>query len=154
MEFFLDTAEFWIFLTLLGVGYVAGRSAESKHYASIHAREETHLATPVITGKTIADPRPVASSALATGSVVIAIDYYKRFLMGLRNLVGGEAGAYASLIDRARREALLRMRESQPDADLFLNFRMQTATLFHGRGKNPSSIEIVAYATAIRFDPS
>ncbi len=154
MELFVDSLELWIFLGLLTLGYVSGRSVEARHYADIRKREEKALAIPVITSKTLGDSRPIASSVLATGSVVVAIDYYKRFLMGLRNLVGGESAAYGSLIDRARREAALRMRESQPDADLFLNYRIQTATLFHGRGNNPASIEIVAYATAVRFRDS
>ena len=151
MDLALDTMELWLPLMLLALGYFAGRAAETRHYASIHEREKGYASVPIVTGKTLTDPRPVAAVTLATGSVVVSIDYYKRFLMGLRNIVGGEAKAYASLIDRARREALLRMRESQPEADLFLNFRMETATLYGGRAKSPGSVEIVAYATAIRF---
>ncbi len=151
MEIALDTMELWLPLVLLSFGYFAGRSAENRHYASIHARERQHVGVPVITARTLGEDRAIAASALATGSVVVSIDYYKRFLMGLRNIVGGEAKAYASLIDRARREAILRMRESQPEAELFLNLRMETATLYGGRAKSPGSVEIVAYATAIRF---
>jgi uncharacterized protein YbjQ (UPF0145 family) len=151
MEVFAETLELWLPLLLIVVGYTVGKVAEKRHYVSIHERERAHLRVPVVTSRTLDEGREVADAALATGSVVIAIDAYKRFLMGLRSLIGGEAKGYASLIDRARREALLRMRESAPEADLFLNFRMETTTLFSGRGKNPSSVEIIAYATAVRL---
>ncbi len=154
MEFFLDTIDVWFFLALLMVGYAAGRRAESKHYASIHSREKSLALIPVVTSRTLDDPREVLDRSLATGSVVVAIDYYKRFLMGLRTLIGGEAKGYSSLIDRARREALLRMRASAADADVFLNLRIQTATLQGGRGNAASSVEIIAYATAVRYADS
>ncbi len=153
-DLILASAQLWVPLLVLGLGYFAGRSAERTHYASIHAREESMPDVPLVTARTLHDDRPVAEANLVTGSVVVSIDAYKRFAMSLRNLVGGEARGYSSLIDRARREALLRMRESFPEADVFLNFRMETATLFSGRGKNPGSVEIVAYATAIRFADS
>jgi uncharacterized protein YbjQ (UPF0145 family) len=152
VEFFLQTFDLWAFAGLLGLGFVVGRANERRHYAHIHRREDELPPVPVITMRTVDDPRPVASVELATGSVVVAIDAYKRFQMSLRNFVGGEARSYSSLIDRARREAVLRMRESAGDADLFANFRIQTATLFGGRGSNPSSVEVIAYATAIRFE--
>ena len=34
-------------------------------------------------------PEQVESAALVHGSAVISIDYFKRFLAGLRNIVGG-----------------------------------------------------------------
>ena len=152
MEVFLQSFEIWFSLGLIALGYGVGRYNERRHYASIHEREAKARAVPVVTGRKVSDDQTVASAELAMGSVVIAIDAYKSLLMGIRNFVGGESAAYASLIDRARREAALRMRESRPDADAFVNYRIQTATLFHGRGKSASSIEIIAYATALRFE--
>lgn len=151
MGLLLDTIEIWLPLLLLAIGYVAGKAAEKRHYASIHEREREHLRVAVITSRTLDDQRAVADASLATGSVVVAIDTYKRLLMGLRGLIGGEARAYSSLIDRARREALLRMRESAPGADLFINFRIETTTLYGGRSGSPGAVEILAYATAIRL---
>ena len=99
----------------------------------------------------LSDPRPVAEVALATGSVVISVDYYKRFLMVFRNIFGGEIRSYASLIDRGRREALLRMKESSPSADMFLNCRIETSTISNGNGKATGTVEILAYGTAVIF---
>ncbi len=51
------------------------------------------------------------SPALVTTGVVIASDGVKRILGNLRNFVGGETKAYTRLLDRARREAILRLAE-------------------------------------------
>jgi len=149
-----ETIQLWAPALLLILGYFAGRGAERRHYKEIHRREEAALAVPMVTSRSVPPGRPVAEANLVIGSVVVSVDYYKRFLLGLRALVGGEARGYASLIDRARREAMLRLRESAPDADLFLNLRMETATLFGSRTNGTASVEVVAYATAVRFEGS
>lgn len=142
---------FWIFIGLLLLGYFAGRAAESKHYSSIKEREKKWAAIPASTSKALPEGIRVAESRLALGSTVISIDYFKRFLASLRMLFGGELSAYSSLIDRGRREALLRMKESTPDANMFVNCRIETATLYSGRGNGVSSVEVFAYATALRI---
>ena len=53
------------------------------------------------------------------------------------------------LLARARREALLRMKEQHPRASLYLNCRLETSTLSEGEPKAMTSIEIVAFATAV-----
>ena len=64
---------------------------------------------------------------------------------------GGEMKSYSSIIDRGRREAILRMKESCPDADLFLNCRLETSSISKGKGKVVGCAEVLAYATAVRF---
>ena len=56
-----------------------------------------------------------------------------------------------SLLDRAKREAILRMKQSCPDADLYLNCRLETSTIARGKKDNVACVEIVAYSTAIKF---
>lgn len=139
-------------IILLALGYLAGRFAEKRHYQSIRKRERKFLQTPAVTSKSLRDSRPVSDSRLAAGSVVVSVDYYKRFLMGFRKIFGGEILSYASLIDRGRREAILRMKESCPHADLFLNCRLETSTIYNGNGNATGSVEVVAYSTAVIFD--
>ncbi len=138
-------------LVLILVGFYAGRLAERNHYASIHKREDEFLSQPAVTTRTIEEGREVQSAELAVGSVVVSIDYFKRFLSGFRMVFGGELRAYASILDRGKREAILRMKESCPNADLYLNFRMETASISKGRRKAIGSVEVVAYSTAITF---
>ena len=139
-------------LGLLALGFVMGRIAETRHYRSIHQREENFVTVPTVSIKTVMDPRPVRACELAVGSVVISVDHYKRFLMGFRTIFGGEVRSYSSLLDRGRREALLRMKESCPGAGLFLNCRTETSTISNGKGNATGTVEILAYATAVRFD--
>jgi uncharacterized protein YbjQ (UPF0145 family) len=138
-------------LALILLGFFAGRLAERNHYTSIHKREDEFLSQPAATTRTIEEGREVQSAELAVGSVVVSVDYYKRFLSAFRMLFGGELRSYASVLDRGKREAILRMKESSPTADVYLNFRMETATISKGKRKAIGSVEIVAYSTAIKF---
>lgn len=142
--------ELLVFLVLLVIGLVFGRMAESNHYKRIKEREERYQKTPILTSRLLPEDRAVESTRLATGSVVIAVDFFKMFLASWRMFFGGEMRSYSSLIDRARREAILRMRESAPDADLFVNLRFETADI-SGKLKGTPNIELFAYATAVRF---
>ena len=143
---------FSIPLILLVLGYAAGKIAESRHYRRIREREQRHLKTPAVTWKTLVDERPVKSVRLAAGSVVVSVDYYKRFLTAFRRIFGGEIRAYAPLLDRGRREAILRMKESCPEADMFLNCRVETSTISSGSGKATGCVEVLAYGTAVGFE--
>lgn len=138
---------------LLVLSYITGKWIESRHYKSIRQREREFLTRPAVTVKTLADHRAVERATLAVGSVVVSVDYFKRFLSGFRMLFGGELGAYAPLLDRGKREAILRMKESCPDADLYLNCRLETAAISSGRKNTTGCVEIVAYSTAIKFKP-
>lgn len=140
-----------IILILTALGYFAGSWAEQKHYRSIEKREQAMLKVPVTTMKKIKLPRErIEKACLVTGSAVISVDYFKRLLASLRNIFGGTVASYESLLDRARREALLRMRESAPGASLFLNVRIETSTIGRYSAKrNIASLEAMAYGTAV-----
>ena len=145
-------------LILLALGLTFGRVAEQRHYRSIHRREKERITVPVTTEKRLCPrDRTILQTRLARGSVVVSVDHFKRFLAWMRGLFGGEIHAYGSLLDRARREARLRMLESCKDADFFLNFRMETSTISSSAGNAMGTVEVLAYATAVYFeqvDPS
>ena len=139
-------------LVLLVLGCFLDKLAEARHYRSLRLREASTSEQPALTLDAVPFARPVERVEIAAGSVVISIDYFKRFLASLRMLFGGEMSSYSSLIDRARREALLRMKESCTDADLFINTRLETATISRGKSDSIGCVEVVAYSTAIHFD--
>ena len=141
-----------IFIVLVALGYFFGRSIEKKHYKSILEREKEMLQMPTTSNKSIIgnDMEP-ARCSLVSGSVVISVDYFKRILAGLRNIFGGNVQSYETLVDRARREAVLRMKESCPDADYVLNLRLETSSIFKGKRKQVGSVEVLAYGTAVYF---
>ncbi|HEY1043530.1 MAG TPA: heavy metal-binding domain-containing protein [Telluria sp.] len=141
---------FWLLFIVLG--YVFGRAAESKHYRSIVQREQAWLHLPTTSSKNVLEPsRSVASSTLVSGSCVVAIDYFKRTVAALRSLVGGEVKSHETLIDRARREAVLRMKESCPGAHEIANLRIETSSISGNRPGSVGSVEVLAYGTAIYY---
>jgi uncharacterized protein YbjQ (UPF0145 family) len=144
--------ELVILLVLITIGYIAGTLAESNHYQSIKQRERRFLRLPAVTIKNAIDENAVVEKAqLVSGSVVISLDYFKRVLAGLRNLFGGEISSYETLLDRARREAILRMKEEARRADIILNVRIETSSIGQSanRSKTIGSIEALAYGTAV-----
>jgi len=141
-----------VFLILLIIGYFTGNYFEKRHYKSIQKRERETLHVPIMTFSAI---QPNAQDAqLFVGSVVISIDYFKWMSAALRNLVGGRIMVYESLLDRGRREALLRMKESAIvwGASQIVNVRLETATIGGRSGNNRGlgSVEVIAYGTGIR----
>jgi uncharacterized protein YbjQ (UPF0145 family) len=144
---------FVIFLALLSVGYFAGRIAESRHYRSIEARERELLNLPVVMMKNALDEhKGIAKVDLVSGNIVVSVDYFKRFLASLRNVFGGRVTSYESLLDRARREALLRMKETAKGADIIVNLRMETASISKGVKNTIGSVEVLVYGTAVTYD--
>ncbi len=143
-----------IFIVFLLVGYTVGTLAESRHYKSIEEREKKFLGLPLLTMKSVPGGNPPAEkSGLAYGSAVISVDYFKRFLASLRNIFGGRVLSYESLVDRARREAILRMEEMAVGADVILNVRIETSSIGKRANNRQSigSIEALAYGTAVTF---
>lgn len=145
-----------IFLGLLALGYAAGNWAEKRHYRSIMEREQATLNLPAVTLKSVEIPEhKIRSARLVYGSAVISVDYFKRVLAGLRNIFGGKVKSYESLIDRARREALLRMKAMAGDATVIVNVRIETAAIGkQSKRKNIGCLEAVAYGTALTVDAS
>lgn len=82
---------------------------------------------------------------------MVSVDRFKQLLAVLRNFFGGEVNSYASLIDRARREAVLRMKEQEPDADMIINLKLETMSISKGGGKQTGTVEVLAYGTAIQY---
>ncbi len=140
-----------IFLLLLALGYGFGRYAESKHYQSIIQREAEFRDIPAVTSKFPPLTKPPSDVELVTGSVVISVDYFKRFIAGLRNLIGGRVTAYESLLDRARREAILRMKEEARafDGYIIFNVKLETSSIHKGRKNGIGAVEVMAYGTVL-----
>ena len=145
--------DFIVFIVLMMLGYGFGTWAEKRHYKSIEEREAKYQNLPTIALK---QPLPqkgrVVKVKLASGNVVISVDYFKRFLAALRNIFGGRVSAYETLVDRARREATLRMKESCPGATQIINVRLETASISKNSKKGSiGSIEVFAYGTALTY---
>ena len=86
--------ELTILLVLLAVGFIFGTLLERSHYKSVIRREGALRSLPAIASKKLPEEFNPCETRLVAGNVVISIDYFKKFIAGLRNLVGGRVTSY------------------------------------------------------------
>lgn len=134
---------------LLTIGYIFGSAREQRHFQSIIQRQKTYSYLPTRTEK-IRDVSLYSDAQLVAGSVVIASDYFKNFVANLKGFFGGRLTTYESLMDRGRRESILRMKEKAVawGADEILEVRIESAAL------DAIGIEMFAYGTAVKRKPT
>jgi len=139
-------------LILVLVFMLIGKGMELHHFKKLEERERQYSNMIVTNLKTIPPQYAKAEPILVMGSAVIATDYFKVFAAGLRTLFGGEMKSYVSLMERARREAVLRMLEqaAQQGATAVWNIRYETSTTQGQQKKKPGGVEVLAYGTALK----
>lgn len=139
-----------IFAVLVCCGLIFGRASEHRHYRSISVRERNHAHLSATNTRLPACcENDIHHVELVCGSVVISIDYFKKIMAALNNIFGGQLTSYETLLDRARREAVLRLKESCPQADQIINLRIETSSISKGDNKQVGCVEILAYGTAV-----
>ena len=144
---------------LLAIAFCAGRRLERRHYASLQARENELRMLPAVTFRKIPSAWAVDGFGIVTGSVVVSVDYFKRFLAGLRTIVGGRVTSYETLLDRARREAILRCKEDarRRGYQAVVNLRLETTrvTRASNNSRATAGVEVLAFGTGLelRRDP-
>jgi len=151
----MEFLHFLSFLFLLLLGFIAGRVAERRHWRSIHQREEALKDLIVIADRNLPDKRRLAGGEMVTGSVVIGQDYYLGIAAAIKNLFGGSIRSYEGLFERARREAILRMKEDAraKGNKAIYNIKFTTMNIASRAGaeKNIVGVEVVAYGTAVTY---
>jgi len=142
-------------LIFLLAAYFVGSWIEKKHFVSIRERESALHGFPIVTFDTLPAEWNVSSAEMVTGSIVVSLDYFKRVIAGLRGLIGGRIKTYEPLLDRARRDAMLRMAESARELgyDAVFNVRLETSRLANARrnGNSIAGVEMLAFGTAVKF---
>ena len=140
-----------ITVVLVTLGYFFGRRAENKHFKSLIERESIMNKLPAMASR-IPPGDGEYDQVLVSGSVVIANDYFKSFVAGLRNLFGGKVRTYETLLDRARREAVLRMKEEAKllGAESVFNVKYEASNISGQYNKKMPIIEVHAYGTALK----
>ncbi len=143
-----------ITVLLVTLGYFFGQRAEKKHIKNIIEREQLMNQLPAMAGR-VPPQDGHYQQQLVSGSVVIANDYFKTFVAGLRNLFGGKISTYETLLDRARREAVLRMKEEAQASnfELIFNVKYETSNISGQYNKKMPIIEVHAYGTALKKLP-
>ncbi len=85
---------------------------------------------------------------LVQGNTIRAKHVGKDFLAGLKNIFGGELGAYTELLAESRQEATDRMIQQAQSmgANAIVNVRYSTSSVAQG------APELYAYGTAVKID--
>ena len=146
-----------VFLVLLAIGVFAGRANEKRHYRELAEAEDDLRDIVTSSDRGAGEADRSSRGTLVVGSVVIAEDYFKRVAAVLKSLVGGNLRSYETLLERGRREAIVRMKQQarRLGATHVVNVRLETASLSEDwSGRQPMfSAEFVAYGAALVRKP-
>lgn len=112
MDIFFDYFELIVLGILLALGLFVGGYTERRHIRSLDEREANSRDFFISQVRSFPDAVVGATPpTFVVGEAVIATDYLKTFLAGIRKIFGGEMRSYQTLLTRARREALQRVVE-------------------------------------------
>ncbi|PRD33283.1 UNVERIFIED_CONTAM: UPF0145 protein [Trichonephila clavipes] len=126
------------------VGWGFGRHIEQKHLRELDEKEKQFAHIRVDTNRFV---QTVAHGQMVSSNVVISHDYFKYILANIQNFFGGRLTSYESVVERARREAMLRLKQEADriGANHIMGVRMSTTEL----GMQGGMVEVFAYGTAI-----
>jgi uncharacterized protein YbjQ (UPF0145 family) len=139
---------------LLALGFGCGKTIEHLHYRDLASRERRQRRLPALTTRRVPADWRVEEALLVTGSVVVSLDYWKRFAAGIRQIFGGPVRSFETLLERARREALLRLKEAAAarGCDVLIGVRIEASELANAwaNGKGTAGVELIAFGTGLR----
>ena len=157
MELIGTLIQIGIPLILLVIGYMVGSIREKRHFKQLEEKEARFAGSLMVTNlKMLPEGMRAKEAFLVRASVVIASDYFKTFAAWLKNIIGGKLKTFEALMERGRREALVRMYDKarKQGANVILNVRLETSTIGRGkRNKGLPSVEVIAYATGVIMEP-
>lgn len=136
------------FIFLFAAGWFFGSRHERQHLAQLSVAEK-ELGDIVVSSERLYRPIIVSGSEgeLVLGSVVIAQDYFKMIIARVLSVFGKNLTTYETLLDRARREAIVRMR-AQAKAKGYnqvYGLRLEVTNI----NQLGSMVEAIAYGTAV-----
>lgn len=149
----------WAFFTAVPVilFYFIGRQIENNHFTALAKREQQHRSIIVTNLKKVPEGYTPLEGSLCMGSVVMGSDYFKRFVASIQTIFGGRISILETVMERGRREAIVRMLDQakMKGADLVINVRVETSMIGDPSGRSQGgAAEIIAYGTAVRQRPS
>lgn len=133
----------FVILFLLGLGF--GRYNERKHLLQL-LEDEKKLAYITVDNQRFTEYEQFGH--LISSNVVISHDYFKYVIASIQNFFGGRLTSYESILDRARREAVVRLKKEaqKMGATHIAALRLSSTEM----GMEGGMVEIFAYGTAIR----
>ncbi|MFI8555307.1 YbjQ family protein [Psychrobacter sp. NPDC077938] len=136
------------FVFLFAAGWFFGSRHERQHLAQLSVAEQA-LGDITVSSERLYRPKLAVGSEgeLVLGSVVIAQDYFKMIIARVLSVFGKNLTTYETLLDRARREAIVRMRtEAKAKGHTHIYGLRLEVTNVNQLG---SMVEAIAYGTAV-----
>lgn len=133
-----------ITLVLFFIGWGFGRFIEQKHLRELDEKERLLSHIYIDTNKFQTSNH---QGQLISSNVVISHDYFKYIIAQIQNFFGGRLTTYESVVERARREAIVRLKQEaeKVGAKQIMGLRLSTTEL----GMQGGMVEVFAYGTAI-----
>lgn len=143
MEGFIFKIVITLILFLIGWGF--GRFIENKHLTELAENERRLAHIQIDTNKFKTSE---FDGQLVSSNVVISHDYFKYIIAQIQNFFGGRLTTYETVVDRARREAIVRLKQEAENmgAKHIMGLRLSTTEL----GMRGGMVEVFAYGTAVR----
>ncbi|MEK5757257.1 YbjQ family protein [Acinetobacter variabilis] len=134
-----------IFAILFSVGFGFGRYNERKHLQYLDEQEQRLAYIRINNSRFNESTFP---GHMISSNVVISHDYFKYAIANVQNMLGGRLTSYESVVERARREAIVRLKleAEKMGADQIMGIRLSTTEL----GMQGGMVEVFAYGTAIQ----
>ena len=146
-----------VVVILLGLGFGVGRVTEKRHFKRLIARELEYKGVFITNLSRLPQADLQSPGTMVTGECVIATDYFKSFVAKLKKIIGGELRIYLSLMDRSRRESIIRLVENAKAQgfDAVCNIRFVSADVGGSTSsrKGSTMVAIIASGTAYHRDP-
>lgn len=151
------TSSFWWLMATsvatLAAGYIVGFTREWLHFRSLKRRERPLQSVYLSNSKTL--PASATGGFLVSANVALAADSFRTLSVMWRKLFGGNIRRYERIKERARREALVRLKEAAlaSDANAIFNVRLESSKIKTGQSRiGGTSIEVLVYGTAVTLE--
>lgn len=133
-----------ITLILFAIGWLFGRAIEQKHLLELAQKEQQLAHIRIDTNKF---QTSMQHGQMISSNVVLSHDYFKYIIASVQNFFGGRLTTYETVVERARREAVIRLKlEAQKvGATQIMGLRLSTTDM----GMDGGMVEVFAYGTAI-----
>lgn len=134
-----------IFFVLFLIGWGFGRHTERKHFKALAEQEQRLAYIGIDTNRFKTSD---ATGQLVNSNVVLSHDYFKYVIASIQNFLGGRLTSYESIVERARREAVVRLKleAEKIGATHIMGLRLSTTEL----GMQGGMVEVFAYGTAVK----
>ncbi|MCA9309608.1 MAG: heavy metal-binding domain-containing protein [Phycisphaerales bacterium] len=154
MAIFFDLVPPLLIGSSLLFALAAGTVLEHLHLRRLLGREAALAGYPVTNLRSL--PTGAVAGEMVCHDIVFSIDHCRSFFSRLKKIIGGRLGLYERLLDRARREAMVRLLEEARTLgyDGVCNVRMETSDIGGALRTKGNAVmgAVLVWGTAYRLE--